>query len=373
MEEAARSLGAATVHRLPADRAAEHPAGHPLRLRPRLRPRARRDRLDRPRRGGHAPHARSLRSTSSTLIQDGQPAQAVGRRDRAPRRGVRAAPRLRRPALLRHEVRTCLGGSACARWRSATWCVILLAPLVMVFYRTFQNGLEPVWQALSDPNTRARVRDHADRGGHRRSAEHGLRRCSARSRSCAAAFAARGCSTPSSTFRSRSRPSSSASALFLLYAPRGGWFGSLAVAARVPGPVRDAGDRARDDLRLGAVRRPRGDPDPARARQRAGAGRGDARRDALAAVLADHAALDPLGRRSTASSSRRRAASASTEPSLSSRARIEGKTETATTRIDDLSKTSRRRGAYAIAVVLAVIAVLVLVADDRSPSRRRAV
>jgi ABC-type sulfate transport system, permease component len=31
--------------------------------------------------------------------------------------------------------------------------VILLAPLVMVFYRTFQNGLEPVWQALSDPFT----------------------------------------------------------------------------------------------------------------------------------------------------------------------------------------------------------------------------
>jgi sulfate transport system permease protein len=31
--------------------------------------------------------------------------------------------------------------------------VILLAPLVMVFYRTFQSGLHPVWQALSDPNT----------------------------------------------------------------------------------------------------------------------------------------------------------------------------------------------------------------------------
>ena len=30
--------------------------------------------------------------------------------------------------------------------------VVLLAPLVMVFYRTFQNGLEPVWQTLSDPN-----------------------------------------------------------------------------------------------------------------------------------------------------------------------------------------------------------------------------
>lgn len=31
--------------------------------------------------------------------------------------------------------------------------VILLAPLVMVCYRTFQHGLEPVWQALSDPDT----------------------------------------------------------------------------------------------------------------------------------------------------------------------------------------------------------------------------
>ena len=29
-------------------------------------------------------------------------------------------------------------------------------------------------------------------------------------------------------------------ALFLLYAPRGGWFGSLAVGARIPGAVRDA-------------------------------------------------------------------------------------------------------------------------------------
>ena len=31
--------------------------------------------------------------------------------------------------------------------------VILLAPLALVFYRTFQNGLQPVWQALSDPYT----------------------------------------------------------------------------------------------------------------------------------------------------------------------------------------------------------------------------
>ena len=31
--------------------------------------------------------------------------------------------------------------------------VILLAPLGMVFYRTFESGLHPVWQTLSDPNT----------------------------------------------------------------------------------------------------------------------------------------------------------------------------------------------------------------------------
>jgi len=31
--------------------------------------------------------------------------------------------------------------------------VLLLAPLAMIFYRTFQHGLEPVWQTLSDPNT----------------------------------------------------------------------------------------------------------------------------------------------------------------------------------------------------------------------------
>ncbi len=31
--------------------------------------------------------------------------------------------------------------------------VILLAPLVMIFYSTFKAGLEPIWQALSDPNT----------------------------------------------------------------------------------------------------------------------------------------------------------------------------------------------------------------------------
>jgi sulfate/thiosulfate transport system permease protein len=31
--------------------------------------------------------------------------------------------------------------------------VVLLAPLALVFYRTFEHGLHPVWSALSDPDT----------------------------------------------------------------------------------------------------------------------------------------------------------------------------------------------------------------------------
>ncbi len=44
----------------------------------------------------------------------------LGPGDRAARCSVRVAARRRRAALLRHEVRTCLGGSVCAWWRSAT-------------------------------------------------------------------------------------------------------------------------------------------------------------------------------------------------------------------------------------------------------------
>ena len=64
---------------------------------------------------------------------------------------------------------------------------------------------------------------------------------------------------------------------------------------RDPDPLLPAGDRAGDDLRLGAVRRARGRADAARDRRRAGAGRAHARRVGLADVLADHAAVDPLG------------------------------------------------------------------------------
>ena len=54
------------------------------------------------------------------VIQDGESADGLSRRDRASGSSLRGAPRHRRLALLLHEARTCLGGSDCARWRSAT-------------------------------------------------------------------------------------------------------------------------------------------------------------------------------------------------------------------------------------------------------------
>ena len=103
------------------------------------------------------------------------------------------------------------------------------------------------------------------------------------------------------------------------------------------------------------------DPDAARDRRRAGAGRAHARRLGLADVLADHAAVDPLGGRSTASCSRPRAASASTAPSRSSPGTSRGKTQTATLRVDEAysSRTGNTRRAYGISLALAAIAIVV--------------
>ena len=66
-------------------------------------------------------------------------------------------------------------------------------------------------------------------------------------------------------------------------------------AARRADPLRPTVDGDRDDLRVAAVRRPRGHAHAARDRRRAGAGRAHARRRLVADVLADHAAVDPLG------------------------------------------------------------------------------
>ena len=76
----------------------------------------------------------------------------------------------------------------------------------------------------------------------------------------------------------------------ILFWGNDGWLGGRAV----PGDLLAARHGAGDDLRDAAVRRARGRAGAARDRHRAGGGGGDARRLALADVLAHHAARDPL-------------------------------------------------------------------------------
>ena len=229
----------------------------------------------------------------------------------------------------------------------------------MVFYRTFQHGLEPVWQALSDPNTlhAFQVTLIAAAIAVPLNTVFGIL--------CALAivrrrFAARDSSTPSSTFPSRSRRSSSASALFLIYAPRGGWFGTwlsqhgfqvlfampaivLAtifvsvpfVAREVIPTLRELGnEQEQAAATLGATRW-----------QRFWRITLPSIRWAViyGVILTTARCLGEYGAVAVVSG------------------RIEGKTETATTRIEDLFDNFQTTGPYAIAVVLAVIAVIVLV------------
>ena len=205
---------------------------------------------------------------------------------------LRRAARGRRHPPVRHEARACVASSRSASSRSATSAVILLAPLAMMFWRTFAGHrrrlgrdqrpdtiiafkLTLIVTAIAVPlNTvfgivcgLAIVRRTVPRQGARERVRRPAARALAR----------------------RRRPL----ALPALRAQR--LVRALPARPRLPGAVRAAVDRARDDLRLAAVRRARGRPDAARDRRRAGAGGAHARRVGLADVLADHAAVDPLG------------------------------------------------------------------------------
>ena len=171
---------------------------------------------------------------------------------------------------------------------------ILLGPLAIVFYRTFENGYDAAWDALSSPETVQRVQADADHHGDRRAREHGLRdRLRARDR----AAQVPGQGARERLRRPAARPLAGRRRAVALPALRPRRLvRRLAHRPRRPGAVRAPVDGDRDDLRLAAVRRPRGRADAARDRRRAGAGRADARRLVLADVLADHAARDPLGR-----------------------------------------------------------------------------
>ena len=111
-------------------------------------------------------------------------------------------PRSPQPAAGRHRRAAGCASSPCST--SACSCSL---PVVVLFYRTFKPGLTRFFDALSEPDGRARL--PGDRRGRRRVGASSTS-CSAwrrRSCSCATASRAGGCSARSSTCRSRCRRS----------------------------------------------------------------------------------------------------------------------------------------------------------------------
>lgn len=237
--------------------------------------------------------------------------------------------------------------------------VILLAPLAMVFYRTFQHGLQPVWQALSAPNTvhAFQVTLIAAAVAVPLNTVFGVL--------CALAivrrrFRGKGLLNAFIDLPLAVSPVVVGLALYLLYSPRTGWFGSwlfahglqvlfalpaivLAtifvsvpfVAREVIPTLRELGnEQEQAAATLGATRW-----------QRFWRITLPSIRWAViyGVILTTARCLGEYGAVAVVSG------------------RIEGKTETATTLIDDMIQNFETGGAYAVAVVLAAIAVLVLV------------
>jgi sulfate/thiosulfate transport system permease protein len=238
--------------------------------------------------------------------------------------------------------------------------VILLAPLAMVFYRTFQSGLEPVWQTLSDPNTlhAFQVTLIAAAIAVPLNTVFGVL--------CGLAivrrrFRGKGLLNAFIDLPLAVSPVVIGLCLFLLYAPRGGWFGNwlsehgfrvlfampaivlATIFVSVPFVAREVIPTLRE---LGNEQE--------QAAATLGAGRWQrfwritlpSIRWAViyGVVLTTARCLGEYGAVAVVSG------------------RIEGSTETATTRVEDLTLSFNTAGAYAVSLVLATLAVLVLVA-----------
>ena len=79
-----------------------------------------------------------MSASQPAVLEPPSPVLVLGRRAGAGRRSERGA----------------LAGRLTLRGLALGYLALLLvAPVGMVFYRTFQSGLEPVWQTLSDPKT----------------------------------------------------------------------------------------------------------------------------------------------------------------------------------------------------------------------------
>jgi sulfate/thiosulfate transport system permease protein len=237
--------------------------------------------------------------------------------------------------------------------------VILLAPIVMVFYRTFQHGLEPVWQSLSDPNTlhAFQVTLIATAIAVPLNTVFGIL--------CALAivrrrFRGKGLLNAFIDLPLAVSPVVIGLALFIIYSPRGGWFGDwlnqhgfqvlfampaivlATIFVSVPFVAREVIPTLRE---LGNEQEQAAGTLGANRWQRFWLITLPSIRWAViyGVILTTARCLGEYGAVAVVSG------------------RIEGQTETATTRVDDLIQNFETSGAYAIAVVLAAIAVLVLV------------
>ena len=153
MEEAAASLGAGPLRTF---RHIVFPnlfPGDPLRRRARLRARDRRVRLGRPDLG-NLPFKTEVASVYIFgRIESGDPAGAAAVSVLILVDHVRGAARDRGRATLGHEARPCIGGSSDSSG-SSTSLVVLAAPVALVFWRTFEHGLGPAWDAVTTPEAK---------------------------------------------------------------------------------------------------------------------------------------------------------------------------------------------------------------------------
>ena len=174
--------------------------------------------------------------------------------------------------------------------------LLLALPLSMIVYYTFRDGLEPVWDALTDPAFVSALKLTLLAVGIavpvntifgvacamalvRRPPKHGTWLLNSL------------IGLPLALSPDRRRAGAD---------PRvrqGGLARRLADRERDPDHLLHAGHRPRHDVRHAPVRRSRGDPGSARGRDRPGRGRVDAGCVALPDLLANHASGHPLGRR----------------------------------------------------------------------------
>ena len=208
--------------------------------------------------------------------------------------------------------------------------VILVGPLSIVFWRTFEDGFAPAWDALTTPR-RPRVQADLDHHGDCGAGEHVFDPRRARDRTEDVPWQERALNA-SSTCRSLSRRRRRRPRCSCSTARTAGW----GWPERARNPCRPPAVIATifvSILRLRSCRRSRRSATSRSKRQ----GRWSHR---LADLLADHAAFDPLGRDLRRHPHDRPLPQASTASVAVVSGRLQGQTETATLRCRSATRAS---------------------------------